>query len=113
MQRQPTCENIRGQQPMRGTLLLLITASLGLPAAAANAQPQPQPPPFDQAAVDRGQQLMTQHCGFCHGSNARGAAGGPDLTRSELVMEDESGKQLGDFLKVGRPDKGMPKVDLT
>jgi mono/diheme cytochrome c family protein len=98
---------------MRGTLLLLITASLGLPAAAANAQPQPQPPPFDQAAVDRGQQLMTQHCGFCHGSNARGAAGGPDLTRSELVQSDEDGKQLGEFLRVGRPDRGMPKFDLT
>src|SRR5947207_10226126 len=28
-------------------------------------------------------------------------------------MEDENGKQLGEFLKVGRPDKGMPKVDLT
>jgi len=69
--------------------------------------------PVDQAAVDRGAQLLVRHCGFCHGSNARGAAGGPDLLRSPIVMEDENGKQLGEFLKVGRPDKGMPKVDLT
>jgi cytochrome c oxidase cbb3-type subunit 3 len=68
---------------------------------------------FDQDAVDRGAQLLVRHCGFCHGSNARGAAGGPDLLRSPLVMEDENGKQLGEFLKVGRPDKGMPKVELT
>src|SRR5437762_1035326 len=70
-------------------------------------------PQFDADAVDRGAQVLVRHCGFCHGSNARGAAGGPDLLRSPLVMEDENGKQLGDFLKVGRPDKGMPKVDLT
>jgi len=70
-------------------------------------------PQFDQDAVERGAQLVVRHCGFCHGSNARGAAGGPDLLRSPLVLEDENGRQLGEFLKVGRPDKGMPKVDLS
>jgi cytochrome c oxidase cbb3-type subunit 3 len=44
---------------------------------------------------------------------ARGGAGGPDLTRSALVQEDEGGKQLGAFLKVGRPDRGMPPFELT
>ena len=68
---------------------------------------------FDQDAVDRGAQILVRHCAFCHGSNARGAAGGPDLLRSPMVMEDENGKEIGEFLKVGRPDKGMPKVDLT
>src|SRR6185295_16008659 len=67
----------------------------------------------DQAAVERGQQLMTSQCGFCHGSNARGGSSGPDLTRSEIVQTDEEGKQLGEFLKAGRPDKGMPRFDLT
>src|SRR5205807_3527753 len=69
--------------------------------------------PFDPVSVDRGEQVLAVHCAFCHGSNARGAAGGPDLLRSPLVMEDEDGRQLGEFLKVGRPDKGMPKVDLA
>src|SRR4029453_8019390 len=69
--------------------------------------------PPDQAAVDRGQQLMTSQCGFCHGSNARGGSGGPDPTRAEIVQTDENGKQLGGVLKGGRPDKGMPKFDLT
>jgi cytochrome c oxidase cbb3-type subunit III len=71
------------------------------------------PAQFDQEAVERGAQILVRHCGFCHGSNARGAAGGPDLLRSPLVLEDEHGKEIGEFLKVGRPDKGMPKVDLT
>src|SRR5207247_4695330 len=56
---------------------------------------------------------MTAECGFCHGSNARGGSSGPDLTRSEIVQTDENGRQLDEFLRVGRPDKGMPRFDLT
>src|SRR5262249_54081063 len=63
---------------------------------------------FDQASVDRGQQVFVTQCGFCHGANARGGSSGPDLTRSELVQSDEGGKQFGAFLRAGRPDKGMP-----
>ena len=55
---------------------------------------------------------MVAQCGVCHGSNARGGQQGPDLTRSDLVQSDENGKQLGAFLKVGRPELKMPKFDL-
>ena len=89
---------------------MAVAAATGAATAGQGGRGGPQ---FDQDAVERGAQLVGQHCGFCHGSNARGAAGGPDLLRSPLVLEDENGKQLGEFLKVGRPDKGMPKVDLT
>lgn len=68
---------------------------------------------FDQAAVDRGKELLVGQCGFCHGSNARGGSSGPDLTRSELVQSDEGGKELAAFLRNGRPDKGMPAFELT
>ena len=61
--------------------------------------------------ADRGQQLLAAQCGFCHGPNARGGASGPDLTRSPLVQEDDQGKQLGEFLHAGRPDRGMPKFE--
>src|SRR6266542_808168 len=70
-------------------------------------------PQFDPAAVERGQKEYVTACGFCHGSSATGGQGGPDLIRSVLVLDDENGKQLGEFLKVGRPDKGMPKFNLT
>ncbi|HEU0178217.1 MAG TPA: c-type cytochrome [Blastocatellia bacterium] len=70
-------------------------------------------PRFDQDSVERGHQMFVAQCGFCHGGNATGGQSGPDLIRSVLVMNDEAGKQLGEFLKVGRPDKGMPKFDLS
>jgi len=81
--------------------------------AAAGAQQQALTAPTDTAAVERGQRLLVQECGFCHGANARGGSGGPDLTRSVLVQNDEGGRQLGEFLQVGRPDRGMPKFDLS
>jgi len=82
-------------------------------AAIADAQQQALTAPADVAAVERGRQLQVQQCGFCHGANARGGSGGPDLTRSALVQDDENGKQLGEFLHVGRPDRGMPPFDLS
>ncbi|MGH9386918.1 MAG: c-type cytochrome [Vicinamibacterales bacterium] len=82
-------------------------------SAVAAAQQQALTAPTDLAAVERGQQLLVDQCGFCHGANARGGVRGSDLTRSALVQTDEGGKQLGEFLAVGRPDTGMPKFDLS
>jgi mono/diheme cytochrome c family protein len=82
------------------------------PATPATASPanddNAEKPKYDLAAVERGKQILVQQCGFCHGSNARGGQQGPDLTRSALVQSDENGRQLGEFLKVGRPEKAMP-----
>jgi len=87
------------------------------PASVQSAPQRPRitstDPQFDQASVDRGQELFVGQCGFCHGSNARGGSGGPDLTRSALVQSDEQGRQVGEVLQAGRPDKGMPAFQLT
>jgi len=88
-------------------------ATVALLASFASAQQQALKPPVDPAAAERGRALAGQECGFCHGANARGGSSGPDLTRSVLVMEDENGAQLGEFLRVGRPDRGMPAFTLT
>jgi mono/diheme cytochrome c family protein len=82
------------------------------PAAAPARPGGPDQPRFDAAAVERGRAVLVAKCGFCHGSNARGGAGGSDLTRSPIVQEDEGGQQLNAFLKVGRPEKNMPKFEL-
>jgi len=63
--------------------------------------------PIDPAAVERGNQIFRANCAFCHGIDARGAEG-PDLMRSLYLTNDEGGKELGAFLKVGNPGSGMP-----
>ncbi|HZQ53085.1 MAG TPA: c-type cytochrome [Bryobacteraceae bacterium] len=65
--------------------------------------------PPDPEAVKRGQALFVGTCGFCHGTNATGGNGGPDLVRSVLVLHDQgTGKEIGPVIKNGRPAKGMP-----
>ena len=88
------------------------SALIVVTVVVASGQQQALTPVADTAAVERGQKLHVDQCGFCHGANARGGSGGPDLTRSVVVQTDEGGKQLAEFLAAGRPDKGMPKFDL-
>jgi len=64
------------------------------------------------AAVERGHKQFEQACGFCHGPEATGARG-PDLVRSPLVAHDVKGDKLGEIIRLGRPDKGMPAMPLT
>jgi cytochrome c oxidase cbb3-type subunit 3 len=104
---------------MRLSIAVCVMTLAWAGAVAGVQQPSPTqedatlPGGFDAAVVARGKELHVRQCGFCHGTNARGGSGGPDLTRSALVQEDEDGKQLGPFLKVGRPDRGMPPFQLT
>jgi mono/diheme cytochrome c family protein len=61
----------------------------------------------DPASIERGATTYASSCAFCHGGDARGAQG-PDLTRSLFVLNDQDGTVLGEFLKTGRPEQGMP-----
>lgn len=63
---------------------------------------------FDEAAIARAKPVYEPQCGFCHGNDARGRAGGPDLARSLVVLADTGGKELAGFLRAGRPERGMP-----
>src|SRR5215467_10538740 len=69
-----------------------------------------QSPPRE--VVERGHQQFQQSCGFCHGVDATGARG-PDLVRSPLVAHDVNGNLIGEVIKNGRPDKGMPPLPAT
>jgi len=75
--------------------------------SAARPQSDSQDP-----AVERGHKQFEQACGFCHGPDATGARG-PDLVRSPLVAHDVKGDQIGEVIRHGRPDKGMPPMPVT
>ena len=67
---------------------------------------------YSAETLESGQKFYTANCAFCHGGGAKGGESGPDLLRSVFVLHDENGESIGGFIKVGRPDKGMPKFDL-
>lgn len=73
----------------------------------------PQRPPADPAVVERGRAIYGVQCNFCHGSDARGGEGGPNLLRSQLVLNDQKGEAMAPVIQNGRIDQGMPKFDLT
>jgi mono/diheme cytochrome c family protein len=73
----------------------------------------PDRPPADSAIVDRGKAIYGVNCAFCHGPDARGGEGGPNLIRSELVLNDQKGELIAPVVQNGRPDAGMPRLDLT
>jgi len=83
------------------------------PAPAPRPSAYPVRPPADPAVVQRGRQIFSANCSFCHGSDARGGEGGPNLIRSELVLNDKNGELVATVVQNGRPDKGMPKFDLS
>jgi mono/diheme cytochrome c family protein len=51
------------------------------------------------------------NCNFCHGSDARGGEGGPNLLRSDLVLNDQHGERIATVVQNGRGE--MPKMNLT
>ena len=78
-----------------------LVAASGAPAAAQRGG-APAPPPGS------GEALFAANCAFCHGRDATGGAGGPDLTESALVEQDVNGDHMTPVIRSGRPDKGMP-----
>jgi cytochrome c oxidase cbb3-type subunit III len=82
------------------------------PATAPAAGDFPRPP-ADPEARARGKQIFSVNCGFCHGSDARGGEGGPNLLRSALVLNDRGGEAIYAVMLAGRVEQGMPKFNLT
>ena len=88
-------------------LLVAIVFLIAISNSPARPQADTQDP-----AIERGHKQFGQACGFCHGPDATGARG-PDLVRSPLVAHDVKGDKIGEVIRLGRPDKGMPAMPLT
>jgi cytochrome c oxidase cbb3-type subunit 3 len=84
--------------------MVFLIAIANLPAWQQPETPDP--------AVERGHKQFGQSCGFCHGADATGARA-PDLIRSTLLAHDVKGDLIGEVIRHGRPDKGMPAQTLT
>ncbi len=91
---------------------LLSLAIVALLVAVSFSPAQTQQPDSQAASAERGKKVFAQSCAFCHGADATGARG-PDLVRSTLVAHDVKGELIGEIIKNGRPDKGMPPLPAT
>ena len=99
-------------------------ARAGGPAPAPQGRGQSSPasvrPPvtktpqaYPAAQVASGRTLFGAQCAVCHGRDAAGGNGGPDLTRSTLVAGDVRGDALGPMIRAGSPARGMPAFALS
>ena len=114
-----------------GTILVgsSIYGSVGVAAQAQSAEhggEAPTPPagrngrPADfpmrvQASpevIDRGKAAYSVSCAFCHGNDAGGSVG-PNLLRSEVMIQDQNGELIGPIVHGSRADRGMPKIDIS
>jgi len=107
MRKRINLQNRKRTRPL--TLLLALFFFFGLRNNAARSQSAAQDSSAKDPAVERGRQQFAESCGFCHGADATGARG-PDLVRSPLVAHDVKGDQIGEVIRGGRPDKGMPPL---
>ena len=93
---------------------LLASAALGQsqqPGRGPRPPAFPQRPAADPKVVERGRALYGVNCNFCHGSDARGGEGGPNLLRSEIVLNDNHGELIAPVIQNGRGE--MPRINLS
>jgi cytochrome c oxidase cbb3-type subunit 3 len=71
--------------------------------------PAQQRPPGDPEVIKRGSGLYGTYCRACHGADLRGGdQGGPNLLRSQIVLNDQDGESIMPVVQSGRQNPGMP-----
>ena len=73
----------------------------------------PDRPKAPQEVLDRGKAAYSVSCAFCHGSDAGGGSTGPNLLRSEVVLQDKNGEAIQPIVDGSRASRGMPKIDIS
>ncbi len=73
--------------------------------------PAQQRAPGDPAQIARGNQLFQINCRACHGADLRGGdQGGPNLLRSQVVLNDENGESIMPVVQNGKQTPGLPPM---
>src|SRR5437763_15092083 len=67
----------------------------------------PDRPTAPKEVLDRGKAIYSVNCSFCHGSDAGGGSVGPNLHRSEIVLQDKNGELLLPIVQGALISKGM------
>lgn len=63
--------------------------------------------------IERGRALYGVNCTSCHGVDLRGGQlNGPNLLRSQLMLNDQEGELLLPIVQGARAEKGMPPLPL-
>jgi cytochrome c oxidase cbb3-type subunit 3 len=78
--------------------------------------PAQQRPPGDPSLIARGNGLYGVHCRACHGVDLRGGdQGGPNLLRSNVVLNDQAGELIAPVVLNGQQGAGgvMPPIRVT
>jgi cytochrome c oxidase cbb3-type subunit III len=112
---QPPTEG-HGRQPQPGAQPAAPppTSAQQRPPQGPARFPAHQRPPADPAVLARGRQLYVGACSACHGVDARGGQlGGPNLLRSQLVLNDKDGEAILPVVQNGRPGTLMVPIPMA
>jgi cytochrome c oxidase cbb3-type subunit 3 len=120
------CETIFLRSGLSWSMLLAAPLVVSLAVSGAQTPASSARPPqenrqsnaparksYPMSQVQNGDSLFQQNCSFCHGRDAGGGEGGPDLKGSKLVTEDVDGDKIGAVVRNGRPQRGMPHFDFS
>lgn len=110
---------------LMGLALALCSQGIGARALSIEGIQAPAPPPRvpqfpahmrppgDTAVVERGKMVYGIYCRACHGVDLRGGEmGGPNLLRSDVMLNDAQGELLSPVVRGTRANAGMPALDL-
>src|SRR5262245_32370572 len=83
-----------------------------------NTFPAQQRALADAATIERGKTLFSIHCSGCHGPDLRGGdAGGPNLLRSQIILNDQHGELIRPIVYGSRKPAmapiNIPETDVT
>lgn len=113
---------------LRAALVLvpILTAAQGTPppGGRGGAQPLDQQAPRanfpqqqrkagDPAVIARGKGMYESICAACHGIDLRGGQqGGPNLLRSQVVLQDKEGELIAPIVQNGRPNPTLGTIPM-
>jgi cytochrome c oxidase cbb3-type subunit 3 len=84
------------------------------PGGNLQSIPAQQRPPADPALVARGNTIYGIECRGCHGPDLRGGdLGGPNLLRSQIVLNDQAGELMQPIIAGSRQGQGMPAIKMS